>query len=100
MSAGDKEYISETVSLLIDGVATDTVVEEPTDGNTAGLVGLRSYRCVICGFDYKEDRITMFRGKPYGIPCGCSKDIRSIVFKEREDRRRSHIKNDNYRSRR
>lgn len=87
MGVGDKEYISQTASLLVDGVVTDTTVEEPTDGNTSGLVGLRSYRCVICGFDYKEDKITMFRGKPYGIPCGCSKDIKSILQEERRNRR-------------
>ena len=126
MGVGDKEYVTTSVTTWVirqiyyltdendnyivdengnwiisgyfDGFLTYNV-PEPTDGNTPGLVGLRSYRCVICGFDYKEDKITMFRGKPYGVPCGCSKDIRSILIKEREDRRRGRQSDYNIRHR-
>jgi hypothetical protein len=53
---------------------------------TVGVKGGKSFRrwysCDICGFDYPEDRVRKFRGKIYGIPCGCYKDIRGIIQKE------------------
>lgn len=39
----------------------------------------RSYDCVVCHLTFREDQVTMFRGKPYGIPCGCSKDIAQLI---------------------
>jgi hypothetical protein len=90
MATGDKYYTSVDVELLIEGVPTTTTIEEPSDGNVPGLLGMRSYRCVICGLCFKENDVTIFRGKPYGKPCGCSMDIKSILQEEREDRKRLH----------
>lgn len=90
MGAGDKEinYVERSVRDA-DGTLTTREVQQPSDAAPEGLVGERSYRCVICGFAYKEHNIKIFRGKPYCIPGGCSKDIASILFKENADRVRT-----------
>jgi len=56
--------------------------ELPT-GETRGGIGFRKWRtCDICGMDWPMDKTVQFRGRDYGIPCGCSKDIRDILRKE------------------
>lgn len=95
MAAGDRqtEYVSRDVQMA-DGTYEERSVEQHSDGNVPGLVGLRSYRCCVCGLAFKEDEIVMFRGKPYGVPCGCSDDIKSILFKERADRLKARRSDD------
>ena len=88
MGVGDKYYTKQTRSLLIEGVPTDTEILEASDGNVPGLTGMRSYRCVICGLCFKENDVIIFRGRPYGKPCGCSDDIKSILTEERSSRLR------------
>jgi hypothetical protein len=88
MSMGDKVYTDKEVVTLVEGVPTTVTVQEPSDGNVGGRIGQRSYRCVICGFAYKEKDTVIFRGKPYGKPCGCYKDIQSILLSERANRQR------------
>jgi len=39
----------------------------------------KSYECVVCRLIFKERDTTVFRGRRYGVPCGCSKDIDSIL---------------------
>lgn len=46
-----------------------------TAGQKAGV-------CDICGEELRERQIRMFRGVAYGIPCGCSADIGSILRQE------------------
>lgn len=47
-----------------------------------GRVGTPSfekrYSCYACHQDFSRRDILFFRGRPYGIPCGCSKDIGQI----------------------
>lgn len=115
MSMGDKVYtdkevvVSRTPSFIYLADTDDAIIEnddnsityvdmtsgldtitvpEPSDGNVGGRIGQRSYRCVICGFAYKERDTVIFRGKPYGKPCGCYKDIQSILLSERANRQR------------
>ncbi len=57
------------------------------DGVTPGHRFEKWYRCHICGFNYPESEVVFFRGKPYGIPCGCADDIPDIILKERYRRR-------------
>jgi hypothetical protein len=119
MSAGDRTITKETVSIsvqpelqfltdeadnrIIDdndafiiGGWTDQIIDVDvgvvSDGNVPGLIGERSYRCVKCGFSYKESNIQMFRGKPYCVPMGCYKDIQSILFEENCDRIRARAR--------
>ena len=89
MGIGDKYYTTETKDIMVDGELTPTVIQEASDGNVPGLTGMRSYRCVVCGLCFKENNVIMFRGKPYGRPCGCSKDIKSILQEERGNRRQA-----------
>ena len=35
--------------------------------------------CTKCRLPFKEEDTTTFRGKVYGIPCGCSADIEKLV---------------------
>ena len=90
MGAGDKEirWVARSVRNS-DGELEIKEVQQPSDGNVPGLVGERSYRCVKCGFAYKESDVVIFRGKPYCVPMGCSKDIKSILLKENAKRARS-----------
>jgi len=119
MGAGDRTVTKETVSistqpqlqhltdedgnLIIDeneffivGGLTDSIIDVEvgvvSDGNVPGLIGERSYRCVKCGFSYKESDVQMFRGKPYCVPMGCYKDIQSILFEENCDRIRARAR--------
>lgn len=45
-------------------------------GASKGQVFEKSYRCVACGLTFKESETTLGKGKRYGIPCGCSNDLR------------------------
>lgn len=74
-----KTYTEVTV-----GGQTVTVASHG-DGNASGRF-LRSYECCACGHEFQEDEVVMFRGRPYGKPCGCYTDIRSIIKKEVIDR--------------
>lgn len=95
MAAGDREveYVTRSVQMP-DGTYEERSVPQYSDGNVPGLAGMRSYRCCVCGLAFKEDEVVMFRGKPYGVPCGCSEDIKSILFKERADRLRARRSDD------
>jgi hypothetical protein len=56
----------------------------PSNGNPNSVKGERSYECDICSMEWHESDIRFFRGVAYGIPCGCYKDIPSIIRKEQE----------------
>lgn len=43
----------------------------------------RSYECVKCHLGFKESEVVMFRGKPFGVPCGCSRDIAKLISRGR-----------------
>lgn len=60
-------------------------------GNPKGTMGVRSHICVACAMAFKEDKMTRYNGKWYGIPCGCHKDIPSLRRKERNQKIRSRI---------
>ena len=36
----------------------------------------KAYRCVMCGLTFKESDTVVGKGKRYGVPCGCSGDLR------------------------
>ena len=48
-------------------------------GTKGSFQFLRSYECTKCRSVWKENQVVMFRGKPYGVPCGCSKDIEKLA---------------------
>lgn len=35
--------------------------------------------CSKCHLEWRESEMAMFNGKPFGIPCGCSKDIPQLA---------------------
>ena len=35
--------------------------------------------CSKCRLPFKENEMTQFRGKWYGVPCGCAQDIDKLV---------------------
>jgi len=53
------------------------VVEDPltVEGPVAsGRTFKRTYECTVCRLLFKETDTVLFRGKRYGVPCGCSRD--------------------------
>jgi hypothetical protein len=48
-------------------------------GNSGAARFKRSYECCKCRLGFREDQVTEFRGKIYGIPCGCSRDIAQLM---------------------
>jgi hypothetical protein len=45
----------------------------------------RTFMCDICGLAYRESKFLVFRGKYYGIPCGCHHDVPDILMRENRD---------------
>lgn len=62
-----------------DGVSVVNV------GNTDARIGEKSYICSRCGLGFKESDIRWYEGQPFGIPCGCHKDIPSLIRRKREN---------------
>jgi hypothetical protein len=63
-------------------------VFEGTTYTVAGMIGHRGkpngqkrYSCYACHQDFDASKVMFFRGRPYGIPCGCSKDINQLKSK-------------------
>jgi hypothetical protein len=54
-------------------------LRENTPGTKGSAQFLRSYECTVCRQFWKENQVIMFRGKPYGVPCGCFRDIRKLA---------------------
>lgn len=50
----------------------DTFEPDPTKGSYSFS---KWYNCVVCGERLAEKDTTVYRGKRYGITCGCSRDI-------------------------
>ncbi len=50
----------------------DTFEPEPTKGSYSFQ---KWFSCIVCGERLPENKTVMYRGKRYGVPCGCSKDI-------------------------
>ncbi len=75
---------TKTYETVVSGGQT-ILVASHGDGSASGKF-MRSYECCACGLEFQEDEVVMFRGKPYGKPCGCYTDIRSILKKEVKDR--------------
>jgi hypothetical protein len=45
----------------------------------------RAVMCDICGDELRESQVRLFRGKSYGVPCGCVDEIRGILLRERAE---------------
>lgn len=83
MATGDRIRTATEVVITNDkGEHVNSTYYMPSDGNTDGLIGERSYRCSICGLAFKAGQVMHFRGKVYGVPCGDAKDINSILESE------------------
>lgn len=37
--------------------------------------GQKRYTCYACHQDFQRGEVMFYKGRPYGIPCGCSRDI-------------------------
>jgi len=63
------------------GLGTSDVYHASTA--LAGLKkGQKGAICVICGDAFRVGATRTFRGKVYGVPCGDSEDIASILAQE------------------
>jgi len=66
-------------------MASTPVAIDPDLGTTApvpsakGNMFDRTFICCKCHLPFKESDTTTFQGKIYGIPCGCSNDIRQLA---------------------
>jgi hypothetical protein len=50
----------------------------------SGFHFTRHWDCSQCHLSFREDEIEFYQGKPFGKPCGCSKDIVSLMNKGRK----------------
>ena len=37
------------------------------------------WACAKCRLEWKESEMSFYNGKPFGNPCGCSKDIPQLI---------------------
>ena len=51
---------------------------------TRGVSFELRFVCVACSLTFKKSEVRFYNGKPYGIPCGCSNDIPSLMRKGRK----------------
>ncbi len=75
----------ESKTEIINGTAYTYYV----DGTKGPRTWEEWYRCSQCSFNYPRSKTRFFRGKAYGVPCGCYKDIYGIRMREREETRRA-----------
>lgn len=54
----------------------DTFTPYPTSG---GASFLKWFECVECGLWFKESETVTYKGRRYGVPCGCSRDISQLA---------------------
>jgi hypothetical protein len=38
----------------------------------------KRYSCYACHRDFSRGQVMFFSGRPYGIPCGCSRDVAQL----------------------
>ena len=58
---------------------TETATGTWASGGTRGRFSFkRWYTCDVCTLDWRSDQVTKYKGKVYGIPCGCFKDIAQL----------------------
>lgn len=66
-------------------MAMTPVVIDPDLGNVApvpsarGQMFDRTFVCSKCRLPFKESETTTYRGRVFGIPCGCSNDIAQLA---------------------
>lgn len=48
-------------------------------GVTPGFSFSKWYDCIVCGESFREQETVLYKGKRYGIPCGCSLDITKLA---------------------
>lgn len=41
------------------------------------------FQCSQCALDFPKAKTMLYKGKRYGIPCGCYKDIAQLVERDR-----------------
>jgi hypothetical protein len=44
-------------------------------GTTGGFRFKKYLECCKCHLGFHEDEFVIYKGKSYGVPCGCSRDI-------------------------
>jgi diadenosine tetraphosphatase ApaH/serine/threonine PP2A family protein phosphatase len=57
-------------------IETPPWIEAPVP---AGQTFEKSYECSVCRLLFKERDTTQFRGRRYGVPCGCARDIETLI---------------------
>lgn len=79
-------------------MAEDNQYKLDVIGVKPGVSFQRSYGCFECGQWFPEEDIEWFRGKPYGVPCGCNADIESILRQENaREMRTMRLRGDSHR---
>ena len=53
-------------------------------GTQPGVHQEKYYVCAQCHMEYRRSQVRFYRGRVYGIPCGCHKDIFQLQQRERE----------------
>ena len=60
---------------------TDIGTVEDFTGAPRGRFFERSYPCIMCGMVRRESDTILYRGKRYGVSCGCAKDVDQLASK-------------------
>ena len=70
--------LSETAGTIVTWV--------PNYGDTPGVFMGKRDACVMCGLEFPTDQMRYWRGRAYGVPCGCYTDINREIKRERGTR--------------
>ncbi len=41
----------------------------------------KRYSCFACHLDFSKRDVLFYSGRPYGIPCGCARDVNQLKEK-------------------
>lgn len=67
--------LSETPGTIVTWVASH--------GDTPGPFTGKRDACWVCGLEFPVGKMRYWRGKAYGVPCGCYTDISREIKRER-----------------
>jgi formate-dependent nitrite reductase cytochrome c552 subunit len=49
-----------------------------------GIYQQRSFVCSQCHVEFRRDQVKFYKGRVFGVPCGCHTDIYQLQRRERD----------------
>jgi len=53
-------------------------------GTKPGIYQQRYFVCSQCHMEYRRDQVKFYKGRVFGVPCGCHTDIYQLQRRERD----------------